>query len=86
MRTAGGHPSKKTFQAIRIACNRELDVLKDSLDMMVDLLQPGEGCVSSPFILWKIGSSNRHSGLMKIPVSVHRSFRSVYAGAGQEGP
>ncbi|WWR15051.1 16S rRNA (cytosine(1402)-N(4))-methyltransferase RsmH [Lachnospiraceae bacterium JLR.KK008] len=41
MRTAGGHPSKKTFQAIRIACNRELDVLKDSLDMMVDLLQPG---------------------------------------------
>lgn len=41
MRTAGGHPSKKTFQAIRIACNRELDVLKDSLDMMVDLLRPG---------------------------------------------
>ena len=41
IRTAGGHPSKKTFQAIRIACNRELDVLKDSLDMMVDLLRPG---------------------------------------------
>lgn len=36
-----GHPSKKTFQAIRIACNRELDVLRDSLDMMIELLNPG---------------------------------------------
>ncbi len=41
MRVAGGHPSKKTFQAIRIACNRELEVLEDSLDMMIDLLNPG---------------------------------------------
>ncbi len=41
MRTGGGHPSKKTFQAIRIACNRELDVLKDTLEDMVDLLNPG---------------------------------------------
>lgn len=41
MRAAGGHPSKKTFQAIRIECNHELDVLKDSLDMMIDLLNPG---------------------------------------------
>lgn len=36
-----GHPSKKTFQAIRIACNRELDVLRDSLEMMIELLNPG---------------------------------------------
>lgn len=36
-----GHPSKKTFQAIRIACNRELDVLENSLDMMIRLLNPG---------------------------------------------
>lgn len=36
-----GHPSKKTFQAIRIACNRELDVLQNSLDMMIELLKPG---------------------------------------------
>lgn len=38
MRQEGGHPSKRTFQAIRIACNRELDVLKDSLQGMIDLL------------------------------------------------
>ena len=41
MREKGGNPDKRTFQAIRIACNRELDVLRDSLDMMIDLLTPG---------------------------------------------
>lgn len=41
MRAAGGHPSKRTFQAIRIACNRELEVLQDSLDGMIALLNPG---------------------------------------------
>ena len=41
IRQTGGHPSKKTFQAIRIACNRELDVLQDSLESMIDLLNPG---------------------------------------------
>lgn len=41
MRAAGGHPAKRTFQAVRIACNRELEVLKDSLDQLIDLLNPG---------------------------------------------
>lgn len=41
MRAEGGHPSKRTFQAIRIACNRELEVLEDSLESMIDLLNPG---------------------------------------------
>lgn len=41
MREKGGNPDKRTFQAIRIACNRELDVLRDSLDKMIDLLSPG---------------------------------------------
>ncbi len=36
-----GHPSKKTFQAIRIECNRELEVLKDSLEGMIDRLNSG---------------------------------------------
>ena len=34
-------PVKRTFQAIRIELNRELDVLRDSLDDMIDLLNPG---------------------------------------------
>jgi 16S rRNA (cytosine1402-N4)-methyltransferase len=41
MREKGGHPSKRTFQALRIACNRELDVLENSLDGMIDFLNPG---------------------------------------------
>ena len=40
-RQSGGHPAKRTFQAIRIELNRELDVLRDSLDDMIDLLNPG---------------------------------------------
>lgn len=41
MRAAGGHPSKRTFQAIRIECNRELEVLKSALDELIGLLSPG---------------------------------------------
>ena len=36
-----GHPSKQTFQAIRIECNRELEVLRESLDEFIELLNPG---------------------------------------------
>lgn len=36
-----GHPSKQTFQAIRIELNRELEVLSDSIDGMIDMLKPG---------------------------------------------
>lgn len=36
-----GHPSKRTYQAIRIECNRELEVLKESIDAMIDILKPG---------------------------------------------
>lgn len=41
MRVTGGHPSKKTFQAIRIECNKELEVLKDSIDDLISMLNPG---------------------------------------------
>ena len=40
-RNAGGHPAKRTFQALRIEVNRELDVLTDSIDAMIDRLAPG---------------------------------------------
>lgn len=41
MRVEGGHPSKRTFQAIRIECNRELEVLKESIEELIELLKPG---------------------------------------------
>mgnify|MGYP004505635151 FL=1 len=40
-RNAKGHPAKRTFQAIRIECNHELEVLRETLDEMVDLLNDG---------------------------------------------
>ncbi|MEG0369299.1 MAG: 16S rRNA (cytosine(1402)-N(4))-methyltransferase RsmH [Hungatella sp.] len=40
IRATGGHPAKKTFQAIRIELNKELDVLNNSIDTMIDLLNP----------------------------------------------
>ena len=41
VRATGGHPAKKTFQAIRIELNAELEVLQNSLDDMIDLLEDG---------------------------------------------
>lgn len=46
VRATGGHPAKKTFQAIRIELNRELEVLDNSLEDMIDLLNDeGRICV-----------------------------------------
>ena len=41
MRAEGGHPSKRTYQAIRIECNKELEVLKESLEELICILNPG---------------------------------------------
>ena len=41
IRMNGGHPSKRTFQAIRIELNRELELLQESLEGMIHLLNPG---------------------------------------------
>ena len=46
VRAAKGHPAKQTFQAIRIELNRELDVLRESLDGMIERLNPnGRLCI-----------------------------------------
>ena len=45
-RRHGGHPAKKTYQAIRIELNRELTVLSDSIENMIDRLKPeGRLCI-----------------------------------------
>ena len=41
LREGGGHPAKRTFQAIRIEVNRELDILRNSVDGLIDFLNPG---------------------------------------------
>lgn len=46
VRMTGGHPAKRTFQAIRIELNQELDVLKQSVNGMIDLLnENGRLCI-----------------------------------------
>ena len=46
VRATGGHPSKRTYQAIRIELNRELEVLENSIDMMIDRLnKEGRLCI-----------------------------------------
>jgi 16S rRNA (cytosine1402-N4)-methyltransferase len=46
LRVTTGHPAKRTFQAIRIELNRELEVLRDTLQDMIELLSPeGRLCI-----------------------------------------
>ncbi len=46
VQVTGGHPAKRTFQAIRIELNKELEVLQNTLDDMIELLNPeGRICV-----------------------------------------
>lgn len=40
-RRTGGHPAKKSFQALRVAVNHELDVLQASLEEAIKILRPG---------------------------------------------
>ena len=48
MRVQGGHPAKKTFQAVRIALNRELEVLEESIEGMIKAVKPeGRLCIIS---------------------------------------
>lgn len=49
VQVTGGHPSKRTYQAIRIELNHELDVLRDNLDDMIELLNDGGRCCNITF-------------------------------------
>ena len=43
-RRRGGHPAKRSFQAVRIEVNAELDILPGALDQAIELLVPGGRC------------------------------------------
>jgi 16S rRNA (cytosine1402-N4)-methyltransferase len=71
-RRRGGHPARRTFQAIRIAVNDELAILPASLDDAIDVLVPGGRCVALAY----------HSGEDRI---VKERFRRAATG-GWTGP
>ena len=60
-RREGGHPARRTFQALRIAVNGELDMLSTGLDVMFGLLNPSGRLAAITFTPWRIGWSS--SGL-----------------------
>ena len=45
-RRSGGHPARRTFQAVRMAVNEELSALSAALDSGIDALRPGGRCVA----------------------------------------
>lgn len=71
-RRRGGHPARRTFQAIRIAVNDELAILPGTLDDAIDVLVPGGRCVAIAY----------HSGEDRI---VKDRFRHAETG-GWTGP
>lgn len=84
VRATVGHPSKRTYQAIRIELNRELDVLENSIDMMIDRLNPqGRLCIITFHSLEdRIVTRFRNNG--GIHVHVHRISQYVYAERNQK--
>jgi 16S rRNA (cytosine1402-N4)-methyltransferase len=71
-RRRGGHPARRTFQALRIAVNRELDILPGAVDAAIEVLGPGGRCVALAY----------HSGEDRI---VKARFRHAATG-GWSGP
>ena len=71
-RRRGGHPARRTFQALRIAVNRELDILPGAVDAALEVLDPGGRCVALAY----------HSGEDRI---VKARFRHAATG-GWTGP
>lgn len=65
-RRRGGHPAKRTFQAIRIEVNAELTILASTLRSVIDLLQPGA----------RLAVLSYHSGEDRIVKAVMRSAES----------
>ena len=77
------NPSRRTFQALRIAVNHELDALEEGLDTIFDHLAPGGRLCVITFRLSGDRLVKTSSAAGPRPVPARRSFRCVYAAARQ---
>lgn len=85
IRATGGHPAKRTFQAIRIEVNQELTVLEESLDGMIDLLNDGGRLCVITFHSLEDRIVKNIFRKMSIHVHARRIFRSVCAERNPKG-
>ena len=85
VRATGGHPSKRTYQAIRIELNKELEVLENSIDMMIDRLKPeGRLCIITFHSLEDRIVKTRFRN-NENPCTVHQAFLRVCDGKVPKG-
>ena len=95
-RRRGGHPARRTFQAIRIAVNDELAILPASLDDAIDLLVPGGRCVALAYHSgedrivkdrFRLAASGGWTGPSHLPTppDVHPTVRLLRRGAWRPG-
>lgn len=80
IRMNGGHPAKRTFQALRIELNGELEVLQDSLEDMIDILKPGGRICVITFHSLEDRIVKNIFKKVRIHAPVRRIFRCVYVG------
>ena len=79
VQVTGGHPAKRTFQAIRIELNKELEVLQNNLDDMIDLLNPGGRiCIITFHSLEDRIVKTNFKTKMRTHVPVQAIFQCVY--------
>ena len=85
VRATGGHPSKRTFQALRIAVNRELEVLENSIDEMADFLNPGGRLCIITFHSLEDRIVKNHFRTLENPCTCPPSFPVCVCGKASKG-
>jgi 16S rRNA (cytosine1402-N4)-methyltransferase len=83
-RRTGGHPARRTFQAVRIAVNEELSILAPGIDAALEALAPGGRCV---VLAYQSGEDRLVKASFRAAASEEQSgFRLLKRGAWKPTP